>query len=144
MRPGRISAGNRTGSRSLAIASDFGSRTTYRQYDRSIEFLKKTIDMDPNFVRSTSILWGPYIKKGMKDEAFREMINGMVANGDSGRPYRKSEEIRYAASGFKGLASLDSRIPPDSPSAGRGSFSHRFDQNRELERGTVPPRTIIR
>jgi len=54
----------------------------------------------------------------MKDEAFREMINGMVANGDSGRPISKKVRKTYAASGFKGLAELGlQESAPDSPSA---------------------------
>jgi serine/threonine protein kinase len=89
---------------SLVIASDLGLSYFYmRQYDRAIEILKKTIEMDPNFVRTHFYLSQTYLKKGMNDEAFRELISGMTARGDS---TLKIEEVRkrYAASGFKGMA----------------------------------------
>jgi len=92
---------------SLVIASDFGlSYYFMRQYDRSIEHLKKTIEMDPNFVRTHFYIMLPYRQKGMDDEAFKELINGMVANGDS---IDRIEEVkkRYAASGFKGVAEFN-------------------------------------
>ncbi|HEV8538972.1 MAG TPA: protein kinase [Bacteroidota bacterium] len=92
---------------SLVIASDFGLAYFFmRQYDQSIEFLKKTIDMDPNFVRSHFYIMQPYLKKGMKDEAFKELINGMVANGDSANRIGEVKKL-YLASGFKGLAQFN-------------------------------------
>jgi serine/threonine protein kinase len=100
---------------SLPIASDYGLAYTYmRQYDRSIEFLKKTIDMDPGFVRSHFYIMQPYLKKGMNDEAFKELINGMVADGDSATRIEQVRE-RYAASGFKGISEFNlRRFPYDS------------------------------
>ena len=92
---------------SLVIASDFGvDYFNMRQYDRSIEVLKKTIEMDPNFVRSHFYLMLPYLKKGMNNEAFKELIAGMTARGDSAS---KIEEVkkRYAASGFGGVAEFN-------------------------------------
>lgn len=89
---------------SLAIASDFGNGYYLaRQYDKSIEVLKRAIDMDPNFVRTHFYIMAPYQKKGMNDEAFKEYINGLIANGESASTIEKLKK-RYASSGFKGVA----------------------------------------
>jgi serine/threonine protein kinase/Tfp pilus assembly protein PilF len=102
---------------SLAIASDFGLAYYFmRQYDRSIEFLKKTIDMDPNFVRTHFYIMSPYRKKGMNDEAFKELVNGMTAKGNSSAEIDTVKGL-YAASGFKGLAQFQlDQTPRDSQS----------------------------
>jgi serine/threonine-protein kinase len=92
---------------SLAIASDYGIGYYYaRQYDRSIEQLKKTIDMDPNFVRSHFYIVEPYLKKGMPDAAFEEFVKGMVATGDSAGMIEQVKQA-YRRAGFKGVAQLE-------------------------------------
>ncbi len=92
---------------SLAIASDVGAGYNFaRQYDRSIEQLKKVIEMDPNFVRSHFYIMWPYIKKGMPDAVFQSLVNGMTVRGDSASVI---EEVKraYQQSGFKGVARME-------------------------------------
>jgi serine/threonine protein kinase/tetratricopeptide (TPR) repeat protein len=90
---------------SLVIASDFGNGYyVMRQYDKSIEVLRKAIEADPNFVRSHYYIIAPLRKKGMDDEAFRELIAGKTAEGDSVGVIEELKK-RYAASGFRGVAS---------------------------------------
>jgi tetratricopeptide (TPR) repeat protein len=67
---------------SLAIRTDLG-RGYYlaRQYDRSIEYLKKLIEMDPNYVRTHFYLARVYREKGMCAEALQEVEKGIVLDG---------------------------------------------------------------
>jgi len=58
---------------SLIINCDFGWVLYYsRQYDRAIKALKKTIEMDPNFVSAHSFLGKVYLQKSMYKEALAE------------------------------------------------------------------------
>ncbi len=89
---------------SLAIASDFGiGYYCARQYDRSIDQLKKTIEMDPHFVRTHFYLMQPYLSKGMTAPAFDELVKGLIADGDSAKFIEEVKQT-YARSGFEGLA----------------------------------------
>jgi eukaryotic-like serine/threonine-protein kinase len=89
---------------SLAIASDYGIGYYFaRQYDKSIDQLKKTIEMDPHFVRTHFYLVQPYLQKGMPDAAFEELVKGMIADGDSIKLIEETRKI-YARAGFPGLA----------------------------------------
>ena len=91
---------------SLAIASDYGLGYYFaRQYDRSIEYLKTIIDMDPNFVRTHFYIMDPYLRKGMTDAAFQELLKGMIASGDSENKIAQAKRA-YSASGIKGLGIL--------------------------------------
>lgn len=92
---------------SLAIASDVGAGYYYaRQYDRSIEILKKAIEMDPSFVRSHFYIMWPYLKKGMPDAAFQSMVSGMMTRGDSVSVIEEVKKV-YRQSGFKGIAKME-------------------------------------
>lgn len=91
---------------SLPIASDVGyGFYLMRQYDRSIEVLKKTIETDPNFVRSHFYIMWPYLKKGMEQEAMDEYVRGLTANGDSAT-FIEAAKKRFADFGFKGVSQL--------------------------------------
>jgi len=118
---------------SLVIASDYGLAYYYmRQYDRSIEVLKKAIEMDPNFVRTHYYLVSPYLKKGMTDEAFRELINGMVADGDSATTIDGVKQA-YAAAGFRGVATFQLAHPERFSSYDNMRFSIRAgDRDKAL------------
>jgi serine/threonine-protein kinase len=89
---------------SLAIASDFG-RGYYcaRQYDRAIAVLKKAIEMDPNFVRTHFYLSDVYLVTGKPNDAFREILRGSVAAGESDTVIEEMKSL-YAKSGLRGLA----------------------------------------
>jgi serine/threonine protein kinase/tetratricopeptide (TPR) repeat protein len=119
---------------SLVIASDYGLAYYYmRQYDRSIEILRKAIEMDPNFVRTHFYIMSPYLKKGMNDEAFRELITGRVANGDSAGTIDALKKA-YAADGFTGVAALRLTHPERSSSYDNMRFSIAVgDKNRALD-----------
>jgi serine/threonine protein kinase/tetratricopeptide (TPR) repeat protein len=89
---------------SLAIASDYGAGYYFaRRYDESIERLKKAVEMDPHFVRTHFYLVQPYLKKGMPDAAFEELIKGMIADGDNAKLIEETRKV-FARSGFHGLA----------------------------------------
>jgi TolB-like protein/Flp pilus assembly protein TadD len=88
---------------SLAIASDFGRGYYYaRQYDRAVAVLKKATDMDPNFVRTHYYLSDVYLVTGRLDDAYREIVKGVVAEGGTDSLVEKMNVV-YAKSGFRGL-----------------------------------------
>ena len=61
--------------------------------------------MDPNFVRTHFYIINPYLRKGMNDAGFQELVKGMIASGDSVKRIEEAKRV-YSASGFKGLAKL--------------------------------------
>jgi serine/threonine protein kinase/Tfp pilus assembly protein PilF len=109
---------------SLAIGTDLGLAYYYaRQYDRAIEYLKKLIEMDPNYVRTHIYLAQVYEEKGMFEEAIAEMEKGIVANGQN------PDEVAKAMGTLK--AALRA-------SGARGYWQRRFDLLREHEQSLNP------
>lgn len=91
---------------SLPIASDYGLGFHMAgQYERSIEELKKTIRMDPNFVRTHYYIVDPYLELGMEQEAFEALIAGMRAEGQSPERINEVQES-YLQSGFRGVGKV--------------------------------------
>ena len=67
---------------SLAISTDLGAAYYYaRQYDRTIEHLKKLTELDPNYVRTHFYLAWVYQEKGMFEEAIAELEKGNILEG---------------------------------------------------------------
>ena len=72
-----------------------------RQYDQAIEWYKKTIELDTNFVQAHNDLATAYLMKGMDTEAIAELL---TARTISGAPPETVAALRqaYEASGIKG------------------------------------------
>jgi tetratricopeptide (TPR) repeat protein len=91
---------------SFAISTDLG--LVYyraRQYDRSIEHLKKLRDLDPNYVRTHDYLAIVYEEKGMFEEALAEKEKSSMLQGkDMEKIIKVNSAIRNAIkeSGAKG------------------------------------------
>ena len=66
------------------IMSAHAGRTQYyaRRYDQAAEQLRKTLEMDPNFVRAHLWLAWVYAKVGKPDEAVTECKKAMTVSGD--------------------------------------------------------------
>ena|ERR1043166_295215 len=60
---------------SLAIGTDYGLEYLYfsRRYDQAVGYLKKLIDMDPNYVRTHTYLAGVYEAMGRYEDAVGEL-----------------------------------------------------------------------
>ena len=68
---------------SLAIGTDYGLEYLYyaRQYDEAAGYLKKLIDMDPNYVRTHSYLATVYETMGRFEDAINERERNAVLRG---------------------------------------------------------------
>lgn len=91
---------------SIIINADLGLVLyNARQYDQAIEQYRKTVEMDPNFVRVHDYLQFAYEMKGMYEAAIGEIQQARtLATGNAELAARFAEELRkgYAASGPKG------------------------------------------
>jgi TolB-like protein/Tfp pilus assembly protein PilF len=91
---------------SLAISTDLGMVYYYdRQYDRSIEYLKKLEDMDSNFVRTHFYLAEVYDEKGMFAESLAEWQKGQILDGKEPNEVAKVKaqlEVAQKERGAKG------------------------------------------
>jgi len=91
---------------SLSISTDLGLAYYYsRQYERSIEHLKKLIDTDPNYVRTHFYLAWVYEEKGMFREALAEYEKGNLLEGKDINEFAKEKakvEDALRTSGAKG------------------------------------------
>jgi len=107
---------------SLIIDSVVGD--TYvkaRQYDLAIEQLRKTIEMDKNFVRAHRYLEKAYVAKGMYDEAITEyQTAATLAGEDSETAAKRATALRaaYAASGVRGYWQKQLDLLKEDPSQG--------------------------
>ncbi|MEO6334868.1 MAG: tetratricopeptide repeat protein [Pyrinomonadaceae bacterium] len=81
---------------SLPISSDLGLAYFFaRDYDRAVDYLKKTVELDPTFVRTHFYLIGVYEEKGMFGEAIDARQRGLLLAG---------RNVEKVSSGMKRLS----------------------------------------
>ncbi len=92
---------------SLAIGTDYGIALFYaRQYDQSIDYLKKLIEMEPSYVRTHHYLARVYLVTGRFEEALDEFEKGSVLEGGNPDEIAQGKQAVADAlklSGTKGL-----------------------------------------
>jgi len=91
---------------SLAIGTDYGIALFYaRQYDQSIDQLKKLIDIDPNYVRIYTYLARVYQTTGQFEDALSAHEKRLLLMGEDPQEISKGKQAllnAYRASGAKG------------------------------------------
>ncbi|MEP6703271.1 MAG: tetratricopeptide repeat protein [Acidobacteriota bacterium] len=81
---------------SLPISSDLGMAHFFaRDFDGAVEYLKKTVELDPTFVRTHFYLVGVYEEKGMFAEAIDARQRGLLLAG---------RNVEKVSSGMKRLS----------------------------------------
>jgi TolB-like protein/DNA-binding winged helix-turn-helix (wHTH) protein/tetratricopeptide (TPR) repeat protein len=85
----------------LTLNAHLGWHYLYaREYDRAVEQLLKTIELDPNFVTSYLYLGFVYEQKGMNEAAIAEFSKAVARSGDGRRPVMEAAlGHAYAAAG---------------------------------------------
>jgi Tfp pilus assembly protein PilF len=73
-----------------------------RRYDEALTELRRTLEMDQNFVRTHVYLQSVYLKKGMNDEAFAELLKVEALSGTSQERIAALKKA-YAAGGWKSV-----------------------------------------
>lgn len=76
-----------------------------RRYDEAIEKLRKTLEMDPHFMRAHVMLGAALVMKGRFEDAISEYLKAGLANGGTAEGYvRIGAAMReaYATSGERG------------------------------------------
>jgi DNA-binding winged helix-turn-helix (wHTH) protein/TolB-like protein/Tfp pilus assembly protein PilF len=88
---------------SLAINTDVG-HVFYlaRRYDEAIAACQNTLEIDPHFINAHSCLAIAYARKGMRDEAFGQMLESESLKGERTEVLAAYKEA-YAASGLSGF-----------------------------------------
>ena len=71
-----------------------------RRYDEALTELRRTLEMDQNFARTHAYLQSVYLKKGMNDEAFAELLKVEALTGTSAERIAALKNA-YAAGGWK-------------------------------------------
>ncbi len=107
---------------SLIINDSLGARLlNARKYDRALEQLRKTLDIDQNFAQAHHTLGDTCLQLGMFEEAFRELQRSRQLDDNPwvvaslGRAYAMSgrgDEARSMLADLKGRAK-QSRVPPE-------------------------------
>jgi tetratricopeptide (TPR) repeat protein len=112
-----------------------------RQYDRAVDHLKKTIEMDPHYVRTHFYLAQVYEEKGMFEEALAEWERGNLLEGDSPSELAQGKaRIRNALglSGARGYWRMRLEIVKEEARQGSTSISREILQTwRSFTRGLV-------
>ena len=71
-----------------------------RRYDEALTELRRTLEMDQNFARTHAYLQSVYLKKGMNDEAFAELLKVEALTG-TGAERIAALKNAYAAGGWE-------------------------------------------
>lgn len=98
-----------------------------RQYDRAIEQLRKTIEMDKNFVSAHRYLANAYIEKGMFKEAISEFQTASALRGTAAQADQRAKALTeaFAKGGPQGFWK-----------------QHLEDLKEDYEKGSVSPYSI--
>ncbi|MDQ4122174.1 MAG: protein kinase [Acidobacteriota bacterium] len=73
-----------------------------RRYDEALNELRRTLEMDQNFARTHVYLQSVYLKKGMNDEAFAELLKVEALSGTSAERITELKNA-YASGGWKSV-----------------------------------------